>query len=149
MGRWLGRCFRAGNTVVLDSIVVSRRETYNEEARHDLKDYMFAATMNNALTVARSPGIVADRPMGTPAPGRPPSVRPSCDYGTGLCDYAATGAATNKTRVATNATEDPLYGECWNQGTSCTHDIGHYVGAYSRIVAEEGANHEEPETDDD
>ena len=149
IGRNLGRCFRQGDTVTLDNLTVQRRETYDYDARHTCKDYLFTATINNAPTVARSPGIVADRPTGTPALGKLPSVRPACDYGARLCDYSATDAATNKTRVATNATENPLYGECWDQSISCMQDIGHSVGEYSRIVAEEGADHEGPETDDD
>ncbi len=105
IGRKLGLCFRSGNEVVLDVFKMTRREQFNEESRHTVKEYLFTAPdagpdLRGTIGADGQPGAEQD-------PGTTPD-----DTGNGVCAYAAPDGAPSpapkEMAVAPNAPDGPL-----------------------------------------
>ena len=93
VGRKLGLCFKSGDVVTLDVYTVTRRETYQDDTRHTVKEYCFARSEPEGSLGA---ALGADRESDT---GDLPGI--------GACPYAAPKDAPNdapmKTLIAPNA----------------------------------------------
>jgi hypothetical protein len=105
VGRKMGLCFRAGNEVVLDIFKMTKREQFNEESRHVVKEYLFTAP-DAGPSLRRTIGADGQTDA-EQEPGAPPE-----DPGNGVCAYAAPDGAPSpapkKMAVAPNAPDGPL-----------------------------------------
>ena len=104
-GRRLGLCFKGGDTMVIDGMIIDRREQYEAEGRYTSKEYRItlAADELDSLPASHAPTTPPPHPN-TPAQGE-----------IDLCGWsAADGAAddsADKTLIAADAANTSLYGK--------------------------------------
>ena len=133
IGRKLGLCFKSGNEVVLDVFKMTRRETFNEETRHTVKEYHFSAP--DAGPDLRGT-IGAD---GQPGAEQNPGTTPD-DPGNGVCAYAAPddapSPAPKEMAVAPNAPDGPLKQNNIPPSPPLSSAVKKLYGGISRIGAD-------------
>jgi hypothetical protein len=109
IGRKMASCFRSGDTVTLDSIVIERRTKYDQETRRDIKLYRFEPSIIDSAPIG------ANQPQHDPhggdnenAPGKNKPKSDDCSY---KYSCGAPDDAPIQSLNAPNALEGKLYGE--------------------------------------
>lgn len=108
-GRRLGLCFRAGDQVTIDGMIIDRRETYEPEARKHLREYRFQSAPNEPERIGANLPETPDTAPETPTAPAPEQAEMT------LCAYSAPDRAPDdapiKTHIAPNAPNTTRYGQ--------------------------------------
>ena len=128
-GRKLGLCFRAGDVVTLDGMMIERREGYETASRYTVREYRFTAA---AIAGPDMPAQAESVPEQPPEPDAEEAEIDPCGHS---CGHAAAIAAAMKPLCAAIAAIDPLHGKHSDtpKGSEGV-DIGS-MGTYGRMTA--------------